>query len=168
VNAQAPRPAAEPQALRGTSACAAQALALVRAARLELLLESEALDARVYGSAAFAAAVQDFALATPRAQLRLLVRDPRAALRNAPALIELARRLTSQIELREPAADQREVRAGECLIADRRAMLERARANELEARLWLDAPALGLRRAADFDTLWNQAVPSPELRRLSL
>jgi len=159
---------AEPQALAGAEAYAEQALALVSGARLELLLQSEALDARLYRGEAFARAVQDFALASPRARVRLLVREPRAALRNAPTLIELARRLTSQIEMREPAEDAREACRGERLIADRRAVLERPDAGALRARLLNDAPAQGQRRAEDFDSLWNAALPSTELRRLPL
>lgn len=160
--------AGQPELLQGRAAFAARALELARAARGELLLLSDSLDRAVYGGEDFAEAVKRFLLDHDRARLRVLVGRPQAAARNVPHLLELARRLSSRIEFREPPETQAEPNRGECLIADRRALLERRAPEALETQAWADAPQRGKLRAEEFDTLWNEAQPAQELRSLGI
>ena len=160
--------AADAQLLQGRAAYAAQALQLVRGARQELLLRSDSLEAALYGGEAFAESVKQFLLGSERARLRLLVLKPQAALRNAAQLIELCRRLSSKVELREPSPEQGPIDPCDWLIADRRALLERIGPEALQSQFWPQEPRRGKTRGEDFDTLWNEAQPSPELRNLSL
>lgn len=157
-----------PELLQGRAAFAARALELVRGARGELLLLSDSLDRSLYGSEEFADAVKTFLLGSERRRLSVLVTQPQPAARNIPYLLELARRISSRIEFREPDADQSEPNHGEWLIADRRVLLERRGPEALESQFWAEAPQRGKTRGDEFEQLWNEAQPAQELRSLGI
>jgi hypothetical protein len=157
-----------PQLLEGRAAFAAKALELVRGAHLELLLLSDSLDRSLYGSEEFADAVKRFLLDHERARLLVLVGQPQPAARNIPHLLELARRISSRIEFREPELDQGEPNRSEWLIADRRVLLERRGPEALEVQFWAQAPQRGKNRGEEFEQLWNEAQPAQELRSLGI
>jgi hypothetical protein len=140
---------------------------LAAAARVELRLLSHELDRRLYASEAFIEAVKQFVLAHPRARLRVIVNQPRVAVRNAARLLELATRASSRIELRELNPQHVEDLRGEWLIADRSLLMQRARPDSLTALL-ATAPAAVSLRAGHFDECWDAAMPSAELRSLAL
>lgn len=157
-----------PELLQGREAFAAKALELVRAARQELLLRSDALDRSLYGGDEFAGAVKDFLLGSERARLCVLLRQPHQARQNAQRLVDLGQRLSSRIEFREPTEDQGDIEPSEWLIADRRVLLERRAPESLEAQFWTDEPQRGKLRAEAFEALWNEAQPAQELRSLGI
>ena len=142
-----------PELLQGRAAFAAKAVQLVRAARQELLLRSDALDRALYGGEDFYNAVKDFLLSSERARLCVLVRQPQQAVHNAARLIELGQRLSSRVEFREPTAEQGEIDPAEWLIADRRALLERRSPESLEAQFWAEEPQRGKLQGEEFDAL---------------
>lgn len=157
-----------PELLQGRAAYAAQAVQLVRAARHELLLRSDALDRTLYGGEDFYNAVKDFLLGSERARLCVLVRQPQAAVHNASRLIDLGQRLSSRVEFREPGEEQGELDPSDWLIADRRVLLERRSPDSLEAQFWAEEPQRGKLRGEEFDGLWNEAQPAQELRQLGI
>jgi hypothetical protein len=158
----------QPEILEGRAAFAARALQLVRGARQELLLRSDALERGAYGSEEFADAVKTFLLGNERARLCVLVRQPQEAARNAPRLVELGRRLSSRVEFREPTPEQGELDPGEWLLADRRMLLERQSPEALQAQFWAEEPRRGKTRGEDYDQLWNEAQPAQEMRSLGI
>jgi hypothetical protein len=157
-----------PQHLEGHAALAAAVLELVRQPHRELLLLSDSLDRKLYGSAEFAEAVKNFVLSSERARLCVLVNQPALAVQNVPRILELQRRASSRIEFREPPEDRREDCRCEWLIADRRALLERRSPDALEAQLWGEAPQRGKLRGDAFDEIWNESEQAQELRSLGL
>jgi hypothetical protein len=162
-------PAGElPQLLEGRAAFAARALELVQAAHGELLLLSDSLERGVYGSEAFAEAIKGFLLRNERVRLKVLVSQPQPAARNIPQLLELARRVSSRVEFRQPAETQGEPSRCEWLIADRRVLLERREPESLESQFWAQAPQRGKTRGEEFEALWNEAIPAQELRSLGI
>ena len=157
-----------PQILKGRAAYAAKVLEVVAGAQAELLLHSDALDRFYYGGDDFAEAVKRFLLASPRAHLKVLVNQGQQARRSVPHLLELAHRISSRIEFREPPEQQREAFTGEWLIADRRTLLERATPEALDSKFWPQAPRRGKLHSEEFDGRWNEAEPSQELRSLGI
>jgi hypothetical protein len=158
-----------PELLQGRAAFAAKAQELARGARSELLLLSDSLDRALYGSEEFADAVKHFLLDNDRARLLVLVNQPQPAARNVPYLLELARRISSRVEFREPSeAPSEEAGRGEWLIADRRVLLERLAPEALEAQFWAQAPQRGKVRCEEFEQRWNEAQPAQELRSLGI
>ena len=82
-------------------------------------------------------------------------------------LLELARRLTSRIELRRPIAEYSE-RGDEYLLADGSGYLYRERAGEYEVSADFHAPLETRRLQEQFHEAWEHSQPDPDLRRLYL
>lgn len=141
-------------------------LELAGEARHSLAILSRDLEPGVLGTGEFCEAVKRLVLENRRAQVQILAHDPAAAARTTHRLIELARRLSSFIEIRRLGPDDRELTEA-FIVADRRLVVhriygdrpqgeyaeDRARARELDQR---------------FRELWERAEFDPEVRRLHL
>lgn len=145
----------------------AAARRLLMDTRYNASLLSQELDPKVFGDASFADAVRHFLLLHRHARLRVLVAHPSRAVKSPHALVELGRLLTSRIEFRE-FAPGKPLPQEEMLLADGRLLLERGGHEALEAKLVREDPATARERQRRFDNLWDHAVPSAELRRLSV
>jgi hypothetical protein len=153
--------------LTGRAEMAQHALGLVRKARLELVLLSYDLDPRLYGSEEFAEAVKDFLLSHERARLRGLVQSPKSAMRSSNRLVELARRLSSRIELRQLPEDRGELREDQ-LICDARHFMRRRDPGDLEATFFDDAPLKARDLLKEFDELWQVSTVAREFSDLKI
>ncbi|MDO9454363.1 MAG: hypothetical protein Q7J29_16100 [Stagnimonas sp.] len=153
--------------LNGRIEFLAAAKRLISDTRYNASLLTQVMDPRVFGDATFADAVKQFLLLQRNARLRVLVAQPQLAVRGPHALVDLGRLLASRVEFRE-FAPGKIAPAEEMLLADGRLLLERNSADALEARLIREDPATARERQRRFDNLWDHAVPSIELRRLSL
>ncbi len=153
--------------LNGRIEFLAAAKRLISDTRYNASLLTQVMDPRVFGDATFADAVKQFLLLQRNARLRVLVAQPQLAVRGPHALVDLGRLLASRVEFRE-FAPGKIAPAEEMLLADGRLLLERSSADALEARLIREDPMTARERQRRFDNLWDHAVPSIELRRLSL
>jgi hypothetical protein len=159
--------AAAPIVLEGTLAFQDAALARLDGAQREVALLSYALDPRGFGSDAFAERLQAFALGSSRSRIRILVNQPQQALRNAPRLIELSRRLSSRIHCRQLPETQR-LLLTEYLICDERSLLFRERHDQLQAQCHPEAPLQARRQLREFNPLWEEALPAREFSELRI
>jgi len=150
----------------GAQAFTEHAEQLVRTARLRICLFTQTLDARIYGGERLAEAVRAFVLQHERTRVQVLIQQPEVTVRSANHLVELGRRLSSRIQFRQPAEEQRRI-ASEYLVGDERQVLYKERADQLEA-VWVDAPLEARLRLRDFDAIWDHAVPARELGEFRL
>ena len=162
----------EPQApafevVSGIVAFGQRAIDLIGLARAEIILFSQGLDRRVYGSDAFIEPLQTFLLQHQRARLRVIVHTPAQTMRNGHRLVELGRRLSSRIEFRE-LLPERKLAAKEFLVADEVALLIRETPDQLEARYAAHAPMLARDQKREFETWWQESPPATEFRDLKL
>lgn len=157
-----------PAPLEGRAALASALLAMAAGARYEILLLSVDLDRTLYGSEAFVEAIQRLALSSTRARVRVLVKQPRAAMQAAHRLVELGRRLPSRIEFRELAEERHAGQHADWLIVDERQLIERDRPDALFARQQQDAPLLARAKAKAFMELWDESPGCAEFRTLGL
>lgn len=128
---------------------------------------SRDLDAPLYDQEPFLEALGDLCLRTRKARVRILVQDPTTAIRRGHRLIELSRRLSSVIELRQPHPDYR--RHNEAfLVADGCGCIHRALADRYEGTVNFYAPVAAQRALAFFTEVWERSESSPEFRRLHL
>lgn len=156
-----------PQALAGAQAYRETLTQVVGFARLQLSLLSFDLDARVYGDEAFVEVVRSFVISHERARLRVLVNDCGRTMRRAHRLVELGRLLSSRIEFRELAEENRGI-VEEYLLADERALLHRERRDALDARLQPQAPLAARLKLREFDALWEQSAVAREFSVLGI
>jgi len=140
---------------------------LVQQSRRELRLFTRDLDAMIYDQRSFLDALKRLALSSSQARIRVLLQDDQPALKYGHRLIELARRLTSSIEIRIPSAEYRD-HAANFLVADSSGYIYREIATVYEARADYHDPLEAEHLSAFFDEVWEHSLPDPELRRLYL
>lgn len=158
----------DPERIEGRAAFAAAALELASRAQLAVRLLSFDFDRALYGDEAFVDQIKRLALSNERARIRVLINQPKAAMRSAHRFIELGRRLPSRIEFRELPEDLMIGERGDALIVDHQGLLERSEPGALVARLQRKAPLAARAAAQRFDELWEQSSGCSEFRSLGL
>ena len=147
----------------GAVAVREAAIELIGGFQSSLAIVSDRLNPNLYNDADLVDCLREQLLDRHRATVRILIHQPRLAVTNSPRLIALARRMSSQIELRVPDKDPNETTAS-LLIADRYALLYRPSAERWEATLTQKSPVRVKDRLDHFEAQWIAAIPSPELR----
>ena len=151
----------------GSAEFADAALQVVGVARHHLALLSVDLERNLFGTDAFTSRLRTFILAHRRAQLRVLVHNPAAAVRNSVRLVEFGRLLSSRIEFRALPESKRKLRE-EYLIADERALLYRSAPDQLGAKHYPDAPLVARSHLREFEALWSDSTVAREMSSLGL
>jgi hypothetical protein len=138
---------------------------LARSAKLHLNILSYAFEREIYGHSDFVRAVQLLATRHSKARVRILIHSPEWASRSGHRLVELARRLSSFIELRGLQQDRH--LTNEVLIADERALLYRESPDDLIARYKPEAPQEARPWLRRFEGLWAGGELVQGLRQLN-
>jgi predicted GNAT family N-acyltransferase len=135
--------------------------------RRELCLLSHNLEKDIFDQTAFLRSVKELAVRSRFSRIRILLQDHRKAVKQGRRLIELARRLSSSIEIHIPAEDWLELPEN-FLLADRHGYVHRELSSEFAASADYHAPLVVERLLARFETIWETSQPDTELRRLYL
>jgi hypothetical protein len=141
------------------------AIELAKSARLTITILSHQLERELYGDVAFVDALRALATRHRNAQIRILVHSPEWAGRSGHRLVELMRKLTTFIAIRELPEDKKEV-TNELLIADERAVLVRESPDHHLAHYHAAAPQLARQWLHQFNQWWETAEPAPGMRQL--
>lgn len=152
--------------LTGHEVCQQVAIDLVAQARRSLCLWSRDLERRVYDCPEFITAVRILACRSRFSSVRLLVHDPKAVTQHGHRLLELARRLSSRIELRQVATDYQEYAAA-FLIVDEMGLMLRPNAERYEGFFSFKTPLKAREQHHFFNEAWDKSQPHPEFRQLS-
>jgi len=138
--------------------CASMAAQTAR----ELRIFSRDLDPWLYDQTDFLESVRQLALRSPRSLVEILVLDTEPAIHQGHRLIELARQLTSRIQIRCPPEElQQQVKA--YLIADDKGYVLRPLADVFEGVADFSAPMQVRRMRRDFHDSWERSSRCPEL-----
>jgi len=145
----------------------AHALALLLQARQNLCLYSPDLEAWLYSHSSVQQACTQFLLASPKNRLRILVRDVGKPVRQGHRLLNLARRITSNLHIRRINPDHP---ADECayLLADDRGLLLREQPEQYAGYALYNDPGRVRQRQAQFDQAWDLSLLDPGLRSFLL
>jgi len=144
---------------------AAQALAAQ--AQHTLLLHTENLEPAVYDDSVFLEAISRLARAHGHARIWILVQDSRKAVLHGHRLIEVARRLSSSIQLRRPAPQYLGFHEA-LLLADGCGYLHRPIAGRFEGTVNFHDPGKVADWGKYFMEVWERSEPDAELRHLHL
>lgn len=143
------------------------ALALARQARLTLRIFSRNLDAELFSTPEFRDAVSELARRGRQTEIRILVKDPSAAIRRHHELVGLVQHLSSHIGARRVGDDwQDEIFA--FLLADEHGLLWRPYGDRFEGTVDFAAGPRGRELRNWFDGVWEASEPEPEFRRLRI
>ncbi|PKF71477.1 histone acetyltransferase HPA2 [Pseudomonas fluvialis] len=143
------------------------ALTLLQQARFRLCLYSHNLEPWLYDHRSVQEACKNFLLASPKNSLRILLRDSSLIVKQGHRLLNLARRLSSNLQIRRvhpdyPAEDI-------CfLLVDDCALLTRPQPNLPTGYVQYNEPARVRQRLLQFEQAWNTSQSDPELRSFLL
>ncbi len=140
---------------------------IVSQANLGIEIFSRNLDADFYDRKSFLEAVSSFCRGNANARLRILVQNPAEVTQHSHRLIELSRKLSSSIELRQPHEDYRSYNEA-FLLADKTGFVHRDLADHYEGKANFCDPTTTKRLFAYFTEVWERSEPHPEFRRLNL
>ena len=145
----------------------AHALALLQQARRSLCIYSHDLEPWLYHHSSVQQACSRFLLASPRNQLRILLRDSSRAVKEGHRLLSLARRLSSNLLIRKLNPDY----PGEeqaFLLADDCGLLVLPEPGQFSGyALYQDMVRVRQRRS-QFDQAWDASLTDLDLRSLLL
>jgi hypothetical protein len=154
-------------ALSGQAAIRAAGIHMAAQARRELLLFSHDLDPALYDDRAFLDEMHRVALRGHAVPVRILVLHAEPAIRKGHRLIDMARHLSSKIQIRRiPAEFNRHTES--YLLADGHGYVLRPLADVFEGSADFNAPLEVRRLHEQFEHIWALGEIHQELRRLYL
>ena len=128
---------------------------------------SRHLDPGLYEQSDFLANLSRMCLRNRKARIRFLVQQPAEAVKHCQRLLELARKLSSSIELRQPHPDYRQHNQA-FLVADQCGLIYRKLSDRYEGIANFYTPVEAKRRTDFFTEVWDRSEVNPEFRRLYL
>jgi hypothetical protein len=153
--------------LRERGEIAAQIATLVSQARREIALFAPELEPALFNTAALDHALAGFAIAHRHNRARLLVEDTQQAVRDNPRLVELARRLSEFVELRQVGEAHRGRRELFVLV-DRTGYLYQRELARPECQLDLHGRREAIELAQRFQEMWDRSEPIATIRTAGL
>jgi hypothetical protein len=149
------------------AAFARQAEVLVRDSHRILRLFSHSLDPAVYDNSAFCDAIFQLATGHPGARVLLLVRDSAPLIGIYHRLVATYHRLTSSIQLRTLSPESETLHT-EFMVGDGQSILYIQDPERYRGYYCRYTPLEARRLSVDFDSLWEGALPDPDVKRLHI
>jgi hypothetical protein len=125
------------------------------------------LEPLIYDQDMFLEPLKRLVLARGHARLRVLISDPARVVREGNRFMQMARRLTSFIELRNVPPEFRDNPAA-FIIADASAIAYRQQSAKWEGIVEFDDQQIVKRYLAYFDEVWAVSLIQPELRATAI
>jgi len=160
-------PIAAPAIARGEQAIAEHIAALAEHASHEFDVFAPQLDPRWFDTGRLHRALASFAARHRHNRARILVEDAAQAVRDNNRVVELARRLSDFVEIRQVAESDRGLREL-FVLADRNAMLHQQDVTRIEALVETGGQRAGVELRLRFKSMWDRSEPIPEIRTAGL
>ncbi|MFQ5643517.1 MAG: hypothetical protein ACE5FQ_07440 [Thiogranum sp.] len=128
---------------------------------------SRALDPELYDRQPFLDGIQQLCFRNRKARIRILVQEPRSPVKRGHRLIELGRRLSSSIEIRQPHPDYHRYNEA-FMIADECGFIHRPLADLFDGTANFCNPVEARRKVDFFTEVWERSESHPEFRRLHI
>ncbi len=145
----------------------ARVLDMLRSTRRSVHIFSRRLDGKLYDTREFAETVARLASRQPRVRFRILLQEVDPLIKYGHRLIELARRLTTAIEIRAVHPDYRHYNEA-FMVFDERRIIHRTLADRYEGIANDNDPDLARKLLDFFTEVWEVSQVDPNLRRLHL
>ncbi|MGD9391246.1 MAG: hypothetical protein PVG18_12310 [Thioalkalispiraceae bacterium] len=142
-------------------------LQMITQAQHSLSMFSHNLDATLYDTGQYLAALKQLSLNNKHSKVRILIRDIDFITKHGHRFIELARRLPSSIEIRQTSSEYEHIITAYSIVDDRGIIL-RNDALRYEAKVNFNDPMLARDLLKQFNEIWNQSEPSQEMQRLHI
>lgn len=156
----------QPRPIDGRAAARAFVSELLTDCQREICFVGSNIDS-LFDDAAIVNIIKNRLLSHSRIQLRLLVDDTRRSIQDSHRLLPLIQKLTSSIEVRlaPPRFRHPDHLA---LIVDETGYLRCLNNKRYQGRAAMHAPLAARELKLQFQQIWDEAVPDPATRRLTL
>ena len=136
-------------------------------AQRSLAIYTPDLEPQLYDHDLFLEPMKRLVLARSHARVRVLISDPARVVREGNRFLQMARRLTSYLDLRNVSSD---FRSNPCafIVADDRAIAYRQQASRWDGIVEFDDVNVVRRYMTYFDEAWVGSVTQPELRATAI
>lgn len=128
---------------------------------------SRDLDPDLYDRQEFLDAIQQLCFRNRMARIRVLIQDAKTPIQRNHRLIEVSRRLSSSIEIRQSNPDYQRYNEA-FMIADECGLVHRPLADLFEGTANFYNPVAARRKLDYFTEVWDRSEPQTEFRRLHL
>ncbi len=155
------------QAFSGMSEARQHTLAMIEQARRSLSIYTQDLEPWLYNHSCIQQACLRLLLGHPRNRLRILVGDSSRAIRQGHRMVNLARRLTSNLHIRKVNPDY-PARVAAFLVADECGVVIRPEPDQLVGHALYQSPGRARQQQRLFDTAWDHSLSDPDLRSFLL
>lgn len=125
------------------------------------------LDRKIFDQDNISKTLFELARYSRNSDIRILVHDTTDAVRNGHSVIELARRLSSYVEVRLLGDDHKRFNEA-FIVADKRGYIYQGMANRYDAIAEHHNPRMAQELENTFLDLWNHAEPDPNFRQLHI
>lgn len=150
------------------SEIAASRLQLLGEAKHRLSIYQPMLDTDMYAGPGEMAELRRIATSGRAAEIRILLHDPEAALRDSHRLVALAQRLPSVLHIRTPLEEVDLAYASAYLLTDQGGYLFQPDARRADARAARRDRAAQAPLAQHFNEVWERSAPARALQPLDL
>jgi hypothetical protein len=145
----------------------AHVLAMLQQAQRSLCIYSHDLEPWLYHHSSVHKACSQFALASPRNQLRILLRDSSRVVKEGHRLLSLARRLSSHVQIRKLNPDYPNEELA-FLLADDSGLLVLPEPGQFSGYALYKDMIRARQRRTQFDQAWDTSITDVDLRSLLL
>jgi hypothetical protein len=143
------------------------ACALAGQAKQSIDILTPDLELPVYDNPSFLEALRQLAIRSRFTQVRVLIGDSTAAVKSGHRLIELARHFTSSVFLHNPSRQHRDF-SHAYLLVDSAGYVHKKISSRYEGEANFSDRLRVRDLLREFDALWEQSQPDPEMRRLHI
>ncbi|MEE9342534.1 MAG: hypothetical protein V3V12_02745 [Gammaproteobacteria bacterium] len=125
------------------------------------------MDEAVYNRAPFLESIRLACVHNRQMQIRMLVQQSQRAVTLGHRFIELARKMSSSIEIRQVHDDYQQYNQA-FLISDQVGLIKKPFADRFEAIANFNTPVIAARQREFFTEVWGKSTPDPDMRRLHI
>lgn len=142
-------------------------VAMISQTRRTLEIVSRHLDPPIYDTADFITSLQRLVLDSRRARIRIIIMNSAPVVSRGHRLIELAQRLSSYIEIRNPSRTHVNYNSA-FLLADGIGSVHRILADRFEGVVNFNDLRVAQALREQFEEMWPAGTPDPNFRRLGI
>ena len=143
------------------------ALSLAEQAHRTIRLFTTDMDPAVFDRAVLVEAMARLAREHSRARIHILVQDSGQAVTQGHRLVELARRLSSRVEIRKPIPEYRDLTEN-FMVVDGKGYLLRVQSQRFDGQASFHDPFRCRELVGRFEEIWQRSHNDLQLRRLHL
>lgn len=144
--------------------CAEVTVAMAAQAKSEILIFSDELEPDLYNSNAFVDAVRHMLAEDSNATVHILVFDISRVVQRGHKLIDLSRRVSSRVEIRQLSKKYHHA----FMLVDGIGLVNRRRAERFETLAYFYNPAEAINLQRFFQSVWETSSISSEARSLNV